>query len=220
LVTVACADPNLAAVAPELMTEPPPGSFENKDVVALGPGLGTAFSAIDLARRAMVEWPLPMVVDADGLNAIAGTQWWGGEHLRVLTPHPGEMARLAGLTTADVQRDRVAVVRDLAHARKVWVVLKGQRSVIAFPDGRVWINPTGTPAMATAGSGDILTGLIAGLLAQFPRQAEEAVAAAVYLHGLCGELGARVRGEKGLIATDLLEFWPSAVKALATDEHG
>jgi ADP-dependent NAD(P)H-hydrate dehydratase / NAD(P)H-hydrate epimerase len=91
-------------------------------------------------------------------------------------------------------------------------VLKGQRTVIAFPDGRVWINPTGSPAMGTGGAGDVLTGLIGGLLAQFPKQPEEAVAAAVYLHGLSGELGAGELGEKSLIATDLLRYLPRAIE--------
>src|SRR5208283_3986039 len=98
--------------------------------------------------------------------------------------------------------------RSLATARHVTLVLKGQCTLIAFPDGRVWINPTGTPAMGKAGSGDVLTGLIAGFLAQFPSQPDEAVAAAVYLHGRAGELGARELGEKCLIATDLLRYLP------------
>jgi NAD(P)H-hydrate epimerase len=97
--------------------------------------------------------------------------------------------------------------------KKVCLVLKGQRSLIAFADGRVWINPTGAPAMATGGTGDILTGMIAGFLGQFPDRPEQAIAAAVYLHGLSGELGAAVKGEKSLIATDLLEFLPAAIHA-------
>jgi NAD(P)H-hydrate epimerase len=95
------------------------------------------------------------------------------------------------------------------------VVLKGERTVIGFPDGRVWINPTGTPAMGTGGTGDILTGMVAGFLGQFPSQSELAVAAAVYLHGLSGELGAASKGEKCLIATDLLDFLPAAIQACA-----
>jgi NAD(P)H-hydrate epimerase len=214
LVTVACAEPNLAAFAPELMTEPLPGSLAGKDVIAIGPGLGTAPDAAALVRRAVAEWPQPLVVDADGLNALAGTAWQCGPALRILTPHPGEMARLTERSAADVQRDRVAAARDFAVERGVWLVLKGQRSLIAFPDGRVWINPTGTPAMATAGSGDILTGLVAGLIAQFPRAAEAACAAAVYLHGLAGEIGARARGEQCLVATDLVEFLPRAIEEI------
>jgi NAD(P)H-hydrate epimerase len=99
-------------------------------------------------------------------------------------------------------------------------VLKGQRTVIAFPDGRVWINPTGTPALGTGGTGDVLTGLIAGLLAQFPEHHDEAVAAAVYLHGLAGEIGARALGEKCLIATDIFHYLPDALEECAAVSHG
>ncbi len=95
------------------------------------------------------------------------------------------------------------------------MVLKGYRTLIAFPDGRVWVNPTGSPAMATGGSGDILTGLLAGFLAQFPGDADNAIALAVYLHGLAGQLGAREMGEKALIATDLLRFLPAAMEECA-----
>ena len=125
------------------------------------------------------------------------------------------MSRLTGKTVAAIEADRVSAARSLAMDRKVCVVLKGQRTLIAFPDGRVRINPTGTPAMATGGTGDILTGMIAGFLGQFPDQPEEAIAAAVYLHGLSGELGAAAKGEKSLIATDLLEYLPAAMHASA-----
>ena len=117
-------------------------------------------------------------------------RWWGrsadSRRIRILTPHPGEMARLTGKTTAEVQADRIGAARSYATEHGVTLVLKGQRTVIAFPDGRVWINPTGTPAMGTGGTGDILTGMTTGLLAQFPERADLAVAAAVYLHGLAG----------------------------------
>jgi NAD(P)H-hydrate epimerase len=109
----------------------------------------------------------------------------------------------------------VGAARGFAMERGVTVVLKGQRTLIAFPDGRVWINPTGTPAMGTGGSGDVLTGMIAGFLAQFPEQPDQAVAAAVYLHGLAGETGARALGEKCLIATDILEYLPDAMEECA-----
>jgi len=156
----------------------------------------------------------PVVLDADALNVLAEVPLRSDAGLRILTPHPGEMSRLTRSTVADVQSDRVGVARCFARERKVVLVLKGQRTLTAFPDGRVWINPTGTPAMATAGSGDILTGLIAGLVAQFPLSAEEAVAAAVWLHGRAGELGAEALGEKSLLATDLLRFLPEAIRDL------
>ena len=131
----------------------------------------------------------------------------------MLTPHPGEMSRLTGKTTAEVQSDRIRTARSFAQEHGVAVVLKGNRSVIAFPDGRVYINATGSPALATGGTGDVLTGMIAGLLAQFPDDAEAAVLAGVYLHGRAGELGATNLGEKPLIATDLFRFLPEAIRS-------
>jgi ADP-dependent NAD(P)H-hydrate dehydratase / NAD(P)H-hydrate epimerase len=219
LATVACSEPNLIAVAPELMTMPLPDSStvetitERKDIIALGPGLGSAPELVSLTRSLVAELRKPMVIDADGLNALAGSEWSSGGNFRVLTPHPGEMSRLAGKPVAEIQADRLGAARAFAIDKKVCLVLKGQRSLIAFADGRVWINPTGTPAMATGGTGDILTGLIAGFLGQFRDRPEQAIAAAVYLHGLSGELGAAAKGEKPLIATDLLEFLPAAIHA-------
>jgi NAD(P)H-hydrate epimerase len=236
LVTVASpnsAVPVIAGHAAELMTAPLPetaeGSIslkavdsgrlaalaENKTVVALGPGIGTHAETVALVRKFVAQITKPLVIDADGLNALAGSAIRTYTPNLVLTPHPGEMARLTGMSTADVQADRVGVARGYATGRNVTVVLKGQRTIIAFPDGRVWINPTGTPAMATGGSGDILTGLISGLLAQFPDKAEQAIAGAVYLHGLAGELAAAELGEKSMIATDLLEFLPEAMNECA-----
>jgi NAD(P)H-hydrate epimerase len=237
LVTVASAESILAVIAShaaELMTEPlpetgagsiSPRSFddgrlaaiiESKDVLALGPGLGTHPETVAFVRRVVEETGKPMVIDADGLNALAS--WdrpFGLSPLRVLTPHPGEMARLTGRTTAEIQADRVGAARAFATGRQVTLVLKGYRTLIAFPDGAVWINPTGSPAMASGGTGDILTGAIAGLLAQFPTQPALAVAAAVYLHGLARELGAAQLGEQALLATDLLRFFPEGMRALA-----
>jgi NAD(P)H-hydrate epimerase len=157
-----------------------------------------------------------MVLDADALTA----QINGGGKLRVMTPHPGEMARLSGKSTDTVQQDRVGVARAFATERGVVLVLKGQRTVIAFPDGAVWINPTGTPAMGTGGTGDVLTGLISGLLAQFPRDWRSAIAAAVFLGGRAGEIGARELGEKSLIATDLLRYLPRAMEECAALPDG
>jgi len=235
LVTVASAEsaiPVIAAHCAELMTEPlaeteagsiSPRSFdygrlaglvETKDVLAVGPGMGTHPETVEAVERMVEEFRKPMVIDADGLNALAG---WSKAYrgLRVLTPHPGEMARLCGKSAAEVQGDRVGVARAFAVERQVILVLKGYRTLMAFPDGRVWVNPTGTPALATGGTGDILTGAIAGLLAQFPEQPDLAVAAAVYLHGLAGELGAAQFGEKALLATDLLRFFPEAMRVLS-----
>jgi hydroxyethylthiazole kinase-like uncharacterized protein yjeF len=233
LVTVASAESaiaQIAAHAPELMTEPlaetPKGSIalnanldpiaEGKTVIAMGPGLGRDPGIAELVRAAIATFEQPMVLDADALvTHLGGTR----DRVRILTPHPGEMARLTGGTTADVQKDRVGVARAFATEHGVTLVLKGERTVIGFPDGQVWINPTGTPALGTGGSGDILTGLISGLVAQFPERAREAVAAAVYLHGLAAEIGVRELGEKSLIATDVLKYLPRAMEACAVVSH-
>jgi NAD(P)H-hydrate epimerase len=189
---------------------------EKKDVIAIGPGLGADPSLVSLTRALFVESDKPMVVDADGLNALGQSpDLPSSGKLRVLTPHPGEMSRLTGKSIDAIQADRVGEARSLATAKQVVLVLKGERTLIAFPDGRVWINPTGTPAMGTGGTGDILTGMVAGFLGQFPTEPELAIAAAVYLHGLSGELGAASKGEKSLIATDLLDFLPAAIQACA-----
>jgi NAD(P)H-hydrate epimerase len=168
---------------------------------------------VTVVRRLVEEVAQPLVIDADGLNSLSGAECKG--RAAILTPHPGEMARLTGKSTAEVQADRISAARSFAMERQVTVVLKGQRTLLACPDGRVWINPTGTPAMATGGSGDILTGMIAGFLAQFPEAPKTAVAAAVYLHGRAGELGAAALGEKVLLATDLLPFLPEAMDECA-----
>lgn len=227
LVTVASEEsaiPVIAGHAAELMTEALDDArleslAKKKDVVAIGPGLGSQPETIAMVRRAVAEFTQPMVVDADALNALAGTGWSGGGRLRVLTPHPGEMARLTGKKIPEIQADRVNAARDLATTRQVCLVLKGERSLIAFPDGRVWINPTGSPAMATGGTGDILTGLIAGFLGQFPKEPDTAIAAAVYLHGLAGQLGAAAITEQCLVATDLLRYLPAAMEACARLPH-
>jgi NAD(P)H-hydrate epimerase len=156
-----------------------------------------------------------MVIDADGLNALAGYDWKQNRAVRILTPHPGEMSRLAEIPTHEVQANRIEVARGYAKAHGCTLVLKGYRTIIAYGDGRVWINPTGTPALAKGGSGDILTGLVAGLLAQSPRDPDAAVLAGVYLHGLAAQKGEAVWGERGLNATDVLHFLPEAMRECA-----
>lgn len=218
LVTVACAEAErrtVTSLAPELMTQGLGEDPGDKDVIALGPGLGRDPEMVSLAQRLFAQSALPMVVDADGLNALARTPVRGPGPWRVLTPHPGEMARLAGCTGTDIQADRVGVARRFAGERHVVLVLKGQRTLIAHPDGRVLVNPTGTPAMATAGSGDVLTGMIAGLLAQWPDRREEALMAAVWLHGRAGELAAEAATEWCVTATDLIRYLPEAIREAA-----
>ncbi len=233
LVTVTSAASAIAEIsmhAAELMTEPLSETesgviawnaelkpvVEGKTVLAIGPGLGRAPHIAAFVQSITETFPQPMVLDAD---ALMGPPAVAPGRIRILTPHPGEMARLTGKSTSEVQSDRVAIARDYATRHSVTLVLKGQRTVIAFPDGRVWINPTGTPAMGTGGTGDILTGMIAGLLAQFPDRPDQAVAGAVYLHGRAGELGAEALGEKCLIATDILQYLPDALEECADVSH-
>ncbi len=219
LVTVASAAESLGQIsshAAELMTVPFDGAgldklAENMTVVAMGPGLGRGPEVGTIVSTALRDFKQPLVLDADALlpEVFQNVRPQG---TCVITPHPGEMSRLTGIPTAELQQDRINVARAYATGHHVILVLKGQRTLIAFPDGCVWINPTGTPAMGTGGSGDILTGLLSGFLAQFPKQPEEAVAAAVYLHGLAGQIGTRELGEKCLIATDLLRYLPRAIE--------
>ncbi|MFZ0336506.1 MAG: NAD(P)H-hydrate dehydratase [Terracidiphilus sp.] len=234
--SAASAITSIASYAPEIMTEPLAetngGSIamrapddpalaaitQKKTVIAIGPGMGQHPETVQFIRRFVQESKTPMVVDADALNALAG-QRSRFEGPRIFTPHPGEMSRLTGKTIAEIQEDRIGNARAFATERGVYLVLKGNRSVVAFPDGPVWINPTGSPSMATGGTGDVLTGMIAGLLAQFPDQLESALLAAVYLHGRAGELGAEAIGEKSFMATDLFEFLPEAMREIADLSH-
>ena len=176
-------------------------------VLAVGPGISRYPETSELVRAVVKKYKLPIVLDADGLNAFEGR---AGElksspgHL-VITPHPGEMARLAASTIPAVQHDRLNVARTFAREHGLIVVLKGHRTLIAQPEGTVWVNTTGNPGMATGGTGDILTGMVAGLMAQHPDRMAEAVMAAVHLHGLAGDVARESMGEYSLVATDLLE---------------
>jgi hydroxyethylthiazole kinase-like uncharacterized protein yjeF len=219
LVTIAIPEstlPMVAAYRPELMTEPTQDPdqllklLQKMTVLAIGPGLGTSDSSIKLVKRMYEEAAVPAVVDADALNALAGDLPMT-DKIRILTPHPGEMSRLTGKPTREVQADRLGIAQKLASESGATLVLKGDRTVIAFPDGEAWINPTGSPSMATGGTGDILTGMIAGMVAQHPKDWRRAVVAAVWLHGRCGQLGAGKWGEEAMLATDLLEFLPEAM---------
>jgi ADP-dependent NAD(P)H-hydrate dehydratase / NAD(P)H-hydrate epimerase len=206
-VTVACSDSS--RLAPELMTEPLDSfHLDCKTVVAVGPGLGPNR---ELLARLLKEVSVPLVIDADGLNSIAGSDFKGRGVETILTPHPGEMARLLGRPVKDSVED----ARAFARERNVCLVLKGHRTLVALPDGHVYINTSGSPSMAKAGSGDILTGMIAGLVAQFPNEIALAVRAAVWMHGRSGELAADELTDKCVIATDLLRFLPRAIRDVA-----
>ena len=188
-------------------------------VVAVGPGLGQEGTTPEFVRGLVANCKLPMVVDADALNAFAGRADLldGTGRTMVLTPHPGEMARLAGMTVKEVEADRVGLARRFATEHKVTLVLKGWRTLVAHPDGRVAVNTSGNPAMAKGGSGDILTGVVAAMLAQFPDDVARAVEAAVYLHGLAGDFAARAMDEHTVLATDTVTHLADAFRYRVKD---
>ncbi|HEU5453947.1 MAG TPA: NAD(P)H-hydrate dehydratase [Terriglobales bacterium] len=187
---------------------------KGKTVVALGPGISRHADTVEFIRAIVAKYPVPTVIDADGLNAFEGTAEClsGSARPLIITPHPGEMARLTGLSVKQIQADRISTARAFAAQHRCTVVLKGYRTIIAQPDGRAFINPTGNPGMATGGTGDILTGMIAGFVAQHPQDVTLAAAAAVYLHGLAGDVALEGFGEQCLLATDLLKFLPDAIR--------
>lgn len=243
LVTVATAEsilPIVASMVAEIMTEPLAetevgsvssrnldyGRFarllEDKTVLAMGPGLSTHPETVQFVRNVVRQFDLPMLLDADAVNALVGQL----EVLRergarpeasrlVLTPHPGEMARLLGVTSAEVQRDRIKVARSFAGEYNVFVVLKGYRTLVATPDGQVYVNPTGNPGMASGGTGDVLTGLLAGLMAQSgDAPLADVLSLGVYLHGRAGDRAAEMLGEQPLIARDITVTFPAALQEL------
>ncbi len=183
------------------------------NAVAIGPGLTTHFETAQVVRNLVQRVTVPVVIDADGLNALAGY----ADILKrakapvILTPHPGEMGRLLGMPAAEVQKDRVGVASGFAQKYHITLVLKGAGTVVAVPDGRAFINSTGNPGMATGGTGDVLTGMIGGLLAQ-GLTAAQAACFGVYLHGLAGDIAAKEKSEVCMIAGDLIEKIPEAMK--------
>lgn len=211
LVTLYSPDAAFRPIWPDLMQAgwPEEGIDAAKSVIAIGPGLGVAEADAPWLERWVREEARPMVLDADALNRMAP---WRMEiapgRLRVLTPHPKEMSRLLGRPLGD----RLADAKAFAQQWNVALVLKGQRTLIAWPDGEVWINPTGSPALAKGGSGDTLTGMIAGMLAQFPVEPRAAVLAAVYLHGRCGELVAQ---ERTFLASEMHRYFAEALLELS-----
>ena len=233
LVTVATARsclPTLASMGPEYMTEPldetPSGGihfaaldrlFEmDADVIAVGPGIGQDPGTVAFVHGLLERAGVPVVLDADALNAFAGEpdRLMGRDGVDVIvTPHPGEMARLVGGSIEAVQRDRLTQARQFAASHRVHVVLKGHRTIIAGPDGRSFVNLTGNPGMATGGTGDLLTGMIAAWTAQL-LDAEAACKLAVYLHGMAGDLAESSIGETALIASDIASRLGDAVLEL------
>ncbi|MCF8036502.1 MAG: NAD(P)H-hydrate dehydratase [Desulfobacteraceae bacterium] len=187
--------------------------LSDKNCLALGPGMGTEKDTEKLVHMLIEQSPVPVVADADGLNNLAAnTAVLAKKRSEViLTPHPGEMARLADAKTADIQADRITAAREFAQNQEVHVVLKGARTVVAHPDGRAFVNPTGNPGMASGGMGDVLTGMIAGFLAQ-GLSAENACHLGVYLHGAAADIMSQVRGPFGYIATDVMHHIPETIR--------
>jgi NAD(P)H-hydrate epimerase len=232
--------PNVAAIAPELMTTPLlagiNGAISSKNlnpdnlkqllakiaVIAIGPGLGEDPDAQDFVLGLIEATKLPMVIDADALNAIALRKFpiSGEGRVMVLTPHPGEMARLVGKSIKEVEADRENIARSYATEHQLTLVLKGWRTIIAHPDGRLAINTTGNPGLAKGGSGDILTGIVAALLAQYNSDPASAVEAAVYLHGLAADLAVAEQNEHTLLATDVISHLWKAYRFRADDPTG
>jgi len=194
---------------------------QNRTVIAIGPGLSSSDESTRYFVREMVEErTAPMIIDADGLNSLA--PWpedlkGSDESPIIVTPHPGEMARMTGWTTAEIVAGRIDVAREFATKHYIITVLKGSRTIIASPGGEVYVNPTGNAGMATAGSGDVLTGLVAGLLAQRPSEPLEATIAAVYLHGLAGDLAANKLGMRPLVASDIIANLSEAILQVGGD---
>ena len=234
LVTIACPaalNDILEGLCREAMTAPVPDTSErcfggaaeepilalarDRDVVALGPGIGTAPETQALVRRLVARIEAPLVLDADGLNALAGAPGVlkARRAASILTPHPGEAARFLGVSAADVNRDRAGAARQLARDTGAVVVLKGAATLVATPEGRVVVNATGGPVLGTGGTGDVLTGAVAGLVAQGV-EPRVAAALAVHLHGLAGDrLAARV-GASGVLAGEVAAELPRAAAAL------
>lgn len=183
------------------------------DAVAIGPGLSVHPQTVRFVRRLVPHLSVPTVVDADALSALVGatTLLARSPAPLVLTPHPGELGRLTGLTAAAIQRQRATVARRCARDWRVTLVLKGHHTVVADASGHAQENRTGNPGMATAGTGDVLTGMIASLLGQ-GLAPPAAAACAVYVHGLAGDIAARKHGTSSLIASDLLATIPQAIK--------
>jgi len=233
LVTIACPEslePRMTPSLPEGMTLPLPERggavaraaaeplnelLSRCDAAAVGPGLGTAADTVGLLENVLRASSAPMVIDADALNAFAGRpQFFRRRTGRtILTPHPGEAARLLGCSVRAVVDDRPARAAELARRSRAVVVLKGAGTTIADPEGNLWHNPTGSPALATAGSGDVLSGIAAALLARGLEAADAAVAAA-FVHGMAGEIAADARGEEGTTASDVANFVARAIQEL------
>jgi NAD(P)H-hydrate epimerase len=195
--------------------------LKGKDLLALGPGLGTHQDTFQFVLRLMNHTNQPMVIDADGLNAFSGhaEKLRGKDRLLVFTPHPGEFARLVGISNQAVLENRIELARSFALDHQVHLILKGHRTLYATPAGQIYINSTGNPGMATGGTGDVLGGFIASQVVQ-EKDFLGAILSAVFVHGLAGDIAAEKLGERSVTAGDLIRYLPPALKALAEEGAG
>ncbi len=228
--------PIIARSMMELMTEPLPETekktlskealekvltlLENKDAILIGPGITTHPSTSNLIFKLLEKIDKPMIIDADGLNIIASNPdiLKNLKNNTVLTPHPGEFARLLKKPTKEILKNKIEYTREFAIKYNIYLVLKGYKTLIATPQGDVFVNPTGNPGMATAGSGDVLSGILGGLIVQ-QNNFFEAILAGVYVHGLSGDIAVQKIGERSLVAGDLIKYLPKAIKSLEDSCH-
>jgi ADP-dependent NAD(P)H-hydrate dehydratase / NAD(P)H-hydrate epimerase len=222
LMTVPLAETGHGTISSENMGAKLDHLLEKRGAVGIGPGISTDAAALDFVRQLVTRFHGPVVIDADALAAFEknGDVLRSRKGFSVMTPHPGEMARLLGKTVKEVQADRVNIARDFAQKNGVTLVLKGWRTLVAHRDGRVAVNTTGNPGMAKGGSGDILTGILAGMLGQFPDKPEEAVEAGVFLHGMAGDFAVLEQDEHTLCATDTVAHLWRAFRSRVEDEDG
>jgi NAD(P)H-hydrate epimerase len=228
-----CYENRTAAVTahPEIMTL----IYKGKDdllpalkpfnTIMTGPGMGNNNDTSDVVSMLIKETKVPLVLDADALNVIRGDHIkileQPREHPVIITPHPGEFSRLTGRSGLEIREDRIGLSREFARKYNVFVVLKGHHTIIAAPGGQVFVNPTGNPGMASAGSGDVLSGMIAGMVSQYIKKysLEVILQAAVFIHGYAADLAARHVGEISLTAGDIIDYIPNAFLALEKDEY-
>jgi NAD(P)H-hydrate epimerase len=240
VLTPRCTQPTVAGFSPEVMTagfestaegsfartaaEPVLEFLQQLDAAAIGPGLSTHPETADFTRTLVRRSPVPLVVDADGLNAFAGAvEKLRNEngHSLILTPHPGEFSRLTDLSVGEILRNPHGAALDFSTRHQIWLVLKNFRTLVASPDGLVFVSPTGNPGMATAGMGDVLTGILTSCLGRYqaegltdPEQTTRAVCLGVFLHGMAADLAAEISGTDSLIAGDVIHSISRAFHSL------
>ena len=199
-------------------------NLKNFNSIMAGPGLGVNQDTLDIITLLIQQTNVPLVLDADALTVLQGSLKKLNRNRKdplIITPHPGEFSRLTGLSIPEILRDRFEISRTFAIKNNVYVILKGHHTIIATPEGNVYLNPTGNPGMASAGSGDVLSGILTGMICQFFNKfsLDPILQAAVFIHGYAGDLAAEVKGEISLTAGDILDFIPNTFMALQTNGH-